>query len=599
MTAGDLRHYQQQGVRSILRELSTRRSTVWVCPTGGGKSRVFCEVARRLGGRVLVLADRVALVEQAAGNFATHAPGVEVECATVQMASRPRWLREQAPDRFDLIVIDEADLAIAPSYRRVVDHFPGARIVGVTATPDRHDGKPLGTLFESVAGVVHMADLIRGGYLVRIRSMLTRIESVTLDEAGIEKGDFNREALGRILAAERPLHEVARVTLDNAGERPTIVFAASIAHAEALCEVFRRYRPGCARVVHSQQEEDDGEIRDAFARREFQFLINVAMLTRGVDLPLTACIAMAAPTMSRPRYAQMVGRGTRPADGKRDLLVLDFVGNGETHKLASVMDVLGGKLDEETRERARERMEERPGSDVLDEVDGAAAELAADPALRERVRAVVTARLVEVESEPEITDEMWRTMSNRQIGITVKRDGKWVALRRPSKYPSPGKSSEYLRRQAIEQWNRLTPEQRVNSVNKMLSAHSKDEQASRARFTWKKKSKKDQLTHIKKMREAVDEGRRKLAAAAAMASRSKEYRKAIGMKSAATAASKRTREQRYEMGRRLNAKIAPAQRREIARLGGLAVAKTLTADQRKARAKKAAAARRAKKDTNA
>lgn len=174
-----LRSYQLEAVEMALAQWkSGKRSTLLVCPTGGGKTITFAEIILHHlvngGKRALVLADREWLVEQAFRRIAAHTlerAGIEmgsrrvqrdnlppVVCASIQ--SMVRRLDDFAPDAFDLIVIDEADLAFAPSYRKTVDYFSGARIFGCTATPERNDGNALSEIFEDVCGDVDIRDLI-------------------------------------------------------------------------------------------------------------------------------------------------------------------------------------------------------------------------------------------------------------------------------------------------------------------------------------------------------------------------------------------------------------------------------------------------------
>lgn len=410
-----LRPYQRKAIAAAFREWKRVRSTLFVCPTGGGKSLVFSRVAERFRpqGRTLILADRTLLVDQAWKNIEKHTPltaGIErgdervdrkilpdVVCAMVQ--SLHRRLADFAPDAFGLIVVDEADLSAAKSYRKILGYFSGAKVLGVTATPDRADEQPLGDIFDSVCLSVDIGDLIRDGYLAPIRQRVVKVLDLSL--ATVRDGDFTDASLERILIEEKHLHEVVKPTLDLCKGRPTLVFATSVRHAEALAGVFNRYGgPGTARSVHGESDAK-GKARNrdtiaAFERGEFPILCNCALLLRGVDIPPVAAIAMARPTQSRGLYTQALGRGTRTCDGKTDLLVLDFGDNAGTHSLVSALDILGGKSSEETKERAREIIEAEPGADVLDSLVLAEDQLAADGELRARVIAAVKYRTTAV-----------------------------------------------------------------------------------------------------------------------------------------------------------------------------------------------------------
>lgn len=407
----ELRDYQKRAVKAAFREWKSVRSTLYVCPTGGGKSRVFTEIARRFKpqGRTLILADRDSLVMQAQENIlknTTLTTGIEkahqhvdvsdlpdVVCATIQSIRQPKRLKRFPKDAFSLVVVDEADLAVAPSYAGVLARFPGAKVFGCTATPDRHDGQSIGSVFESVCAQETLPGMIRDGWLSRILRESIKIESVSLDKVPTRRGDFSEKALGRILTQERPLHEVVKPTLDLSGSRPTIVFSATVAHAQALAELFNRYRPASARAIHGGMStgERDATMAD-FKAGKFQFLCNCVLLLRGVDVPFVSCISMARPMKSRALYCQALGRGTRLKPDNGDLLVVDFTDNSDTHSLIGVVDIVGEDQPPEVIICTGEILDKDPGKDVSSAIDDAIEQLKRDPDMLARVKAAVAFR---------------------------------------------------------------------------------------------------------------------------------------------------------------------------------------------------------------
>lgn len=256
----------------------------------------------------------------------------------------------------DGFVVHNCHHAIAQSYRKVVSHFLGAprcRVVGVTATPDRGDGSAMRAMFESVAYEYGIQQGIADGFLARIIQKRIDVDGLDLSTLKTNAGDFSESELEEVLTQEKHLHSVGEPTVRMAGTRPTIVFCASVAHAHSMAEVINRYAPatehGQAAVALDGESDPQhrADVLRAFAQRRVQFLVNCALFLEGTDLPLTACVAMARPTKSRALYAQAVGRGTRIAEGKTDLLVLDFVGLSGKHKLISPTDILAGKDDDE------------------------------------------------------------------------------------------------------------------------------------------------------------------------------------------------------------------------------------------------------------
>lgn len=212
----ELRPYQVAAVAGVRERFAAGdRATLLVLPTGTGKTVVFAEVARRVvarGRRVLVLAHRRELLEQAIGKLAAAGVRAELEqgparagdapvvVASVATLRGPR-LASWARDAFALVVVDEAHHATATSYRAILDHFAPARALGVTATPDRADGAGLGAVFESVAFRFDVATAIREGWLAAIRGRRINLEGLDLDRVRTVAGDLDRTELATIMTA--------------------------------------------------------------------------------------------------------------------------------------------------------------------------------------------------------------------------------------------------------------------------------------------------------------------------------------------------------------------------------------------------------------
>ena len=374
-----LRKYQKECVIAIEREHGEIgvRSTLIVLATGLGKTVIFTEWARRrlamFGGRVLVLAHREELVQQAADKLADAIPdgrvGVEmagrytsslmpesVVVASVQTLGQEKRLNRFSPYDFTGIVIDEAHHANAESYLKILRHFPASQVLGVTATPDRLDGKGLGRVFDSHAFSMDISEGIDAGFLVPIIAKRVICESMDLSRLRSVRGDLTAADLEQAMNQDRVLHEMAGPLVREAGSRSTIVFTPTVATAQALVDVLAGYTKARAAVTHGGTESLIREQTLAeYKSGEIQFLVNCAVLTEGFDSPRTSCVALARPTKSRALMTQCVGRGTRlPEKGstKTDLLVIDFVGVvGGKLKLCSPIDVLSdteGKSSEYT-----------------------------------------------------------------------------------------------------------------------------------------------------------------------------------------------------------------------------------------------------------
>lgn len=403
-----LRPYQQDALNGICQALRECDSTLLCLPTGCGKTVVFASAAKLAKKRVMVIAHRDELIQQGASKI--HAvtgerPNIEkaeqysnegtmfpskcvvasVQTLNARMGDGRRVDRFD-PDDFSLLIIDEAHHAVASSYRNVISHFQknsGCKLLGVTATPDRSDEIALKEVFDSVAYEYSLLDATREGWLVPVRSMPARI--IGLDFSGVKDvaGDFNQGELSEIMEREGNLHGVADETVRRMGDRKVLVFCVSVAQSELLSEIFERHRPNCARFISGDTppEERRQVLRD-YAESRFQILVNCMVATEGFDCPDIGMVVVARPTKSRSLYAQMVGRGTRPlpntVDGlaeaedrraviassrKKDCIILDFCANAGKHSLASLPDILGGKMSEDVIKRAKQHQEDSADSD--------------------------------------------------------------------------------------------------------------------------------------------------------------------------------------------------------------------------------------------
>lgn len=395
-----LRPYQVAAIAAIEAQWAAGiLCTLLVLATGGGKTVIFAEAARSVvhaGRRALVLAHREELLEQAQSKLADVGVLAGIEKADRRAGRAPtvvasvqslqgKRLAALDPREFGLVVVDEGHHVMAPSYRKILAHFAGVPILVVTATPDRGDGKGLREVVQTVAYRYELRDAIRDQWLVPIVARRIFVDSIDLSGIKSRAGDLAQDELAEVMAADGAVIGVVVPLLEQAGDRRTIVFAVSVAHAMALAQAICERKPGAARFAHGEMDRAArAELLADYRAGRFQFLVNCALYTEGFDEPSVACVACVRPTKSRALYTQMVGRATRLlgisleesiANGKRDCLVLDMVGNAGRHKLVGPLDALAdGDVPDDVRKEA-ERMLEDDVQDLDGLVDEAAAEL--------------------------------------------------------------------------------------------------------------------------------------------------------------------------------------------------------------------------------
>ena len=408
----ELRRYQQEAREAVESQWTGGVSrTLLVLPTGCGKTIVFAKIAEdcvREGRRVLILAHRGELLEQAADKI-LRSTGLrcavekaEESClesffritvGSVQTLMREKRLHQFPSDYFGTIIIDEAHHCISDSYRRILDYFQGAEVLGVTATPDRGDMKDLGQVFQSLAYEYSLPQAIKEGYLSPIRALTIPLQ---LDISGVtlSAGDFAAGALDSALDPylEQIAGEMAKICRD----RKTVVFLPLVSTSRKVRDIVNRYGFRAAEV--NGESPDRADILADYEAGKYNVLCNSMLLTEGWDCPSVDCIVVLRPTKVRSLYSQMVGRGTRLCPGKDHLLLLDFLWHTERHELCRPASLIcenaqvAQKMTENLTEAAGapvdlEEAQEQAASDVVAQREEALAKQLAD--MRKRKRKLV------------------------------------------------------------------------------------------------------------------------------------------------------------------------------------------------------------------
>jgi ATP-dependent helicase IRC3 len=359
-TTCHLRPYQSEALAAVRDAyLAGKRRVIVSLPTGTGKTVVFAHFPRvlKMKKRLLVLAHREELLLQARDQFRSIDPELKAEIeqssthatsdAKVVIASVPTLARSGArlsrfqPDEFSIVVVDEAHHAVAPSYRRIFDHFGlfephvSRYLIGFTATPRRGDKQGLGEVFQEVCYARDMREMIADRYLCPITGW--RVDTdLSLDNVKVRHGDFIESQLAHVVNTPLRNSLLVNAYRDLAPGRRTIVFCVDVAHAQDVHRSFAEAGIRAAPVWGELSRDQRRATLAAFSAGEIDLVTNCNVLTEGFDEPRVDCVIMARPTRSKLLYAQMVGRGTRLHPGKRDLMVIDVADNSRTHQLSGL-----------------------------------------------------------------------------------------------------------------------------------------------------------------------------------------------------------------------------------------------------------------------
>lgn len=331
--------------------------------TGTGKTVTAVMDAKNCGGRTLFLAHTQELVNQAAETFhrlwpsvmvgrymeAIKQPDAHVVCGSIQSVAL--HLDSFKDDDFDYLIMDEAHHAAADTYQKVLSYFKPAFTLGLTATPERTDNNTL--ILEIFKNTAHKLDIqtaVEIGELVPVRCI--RIHTnIDLTKVRFNSVQYNiRDLESKIYVPERN-RLIVNTWLQYVRDKRTVVFCASVKHAEQIAELFRAVGISAASVSGGMKQSKRKEFQDKFVSRETQVVCACDLLNEGWDCPETEVLFMTRPTMSKVLYTQQLGRGMRLFEGKDSLMVFDFVDNSSKynmpqslHRLFKLKDYKPGQL---------------------------------------------------------------------------------------------------------------------------------------------------------------------------------------------------------------------------------------------------------------
>lgn len=328
----DIRACYASGVRRVLLHMST----------GSGKTATFCEVlkgAHAKGSTALVVVRGRKLIKQAAGRLrregvphgiimagASHSTFENIRVCSIDTL----YSRRYAPEA-RLIVIDEAHQTTGEGYKWFLEQYPGAMILGVTATP--HLKRGMRHVADHVIWPITAKELTDQGYLVPMRYWTP--EKPDLSEVTTSGDDYNQKELGAVMRKAALAGNVVKTYLEFGCGRPAIVFAVDIEHSKQLVGQFEGAHVAASHIDAGCTDEQRDAAIARLEKGDIKILSNVGVLTTGVDVPSVGLIIMARPTKSYNLWIQMIGRGTRPSPDtqKTDCYVFDHAGNVEKHGL--------------------------------------------------------------------------------------------------------------------------------------------------------------------------------------------------------------------------------------------------------------------------
>lgn len=359
----ELKEHQKAALKA-LEQMRDNSETIALLyhATGTGKTTTAVLDAKRCGGRVLFIAHTQELVDQATKRFrelwtnttvgryceVIKQPRAHVVCGSVQSVAL--HLDEFKDDEFDYLIVDEAHHAAADTYQKILSYFKPAFTLGLTATPERADDKSILEIFKNTAHKLDIQTAVEIGELVPVRCI--RIHTnIDLTKARFNSVQYNiRDLESKIYVPERN-RLIVDTWMQYVRDKRTVVFCASVKHAQQIADLFREQGIKSAAVSGSMKQSERREFQEKFVNRDIQVLCACDLLNEGWDCPEIEVLFMARPTMSKVLYTQQLGRGMRLYEGKESLMVFDFVDNASQynapyslHRLFRLKDYQPGAL---------------------------------------------------------------------------------------------------------------------------------------------------------------------------------------------------------------------------------------------------------------
>jgi DNA repair protein RadD len=422
-----LRPYQSALIERIDAAYSAgARRVLAVLPTGAGKTVCFSSMiasAAERRERVLILAHRQEIIDQISASLFRHGvahgaivAGARESLQPVQVASVATLARRVGRwrDAFGLIVVDEAHHAVAGSWRTILGAFERSRVLGVTATPERLDGRGLGDMFETMIVGPGVAELIAGGFLSRFR-IFAPAGAPSLARVKTKMGDYALDGLRAAMGGAVITAAVTEYQRLAAGV-PAVAFCVDRGHSEDVAEAFRA---AGIRAAHVDGETPAGERRDmmaALGSGGLDVLCNCGLISEGVDVPAIGAAILLRPTQSLALNLQQIGRALRMAPGKESALILDFAGNTERHGRPD--DPRDWSLNSTKRDGKRRAAVRR--CRACGAINGLSATMC------EECGATLTQKIAHADLDVRLIDEETAALRKKIIGMTYRKRIEWA-----------------------------------------------------------------------------------------------------------------------------------------------------------------------------
>ena len=382
-----LRPYQQRAIDMLADSFRNRhKAPVLVAPTGSGKTRLaaaICERAVNKGNHVLFLAPRRGLVFQTSDSF--RELGIDTVMIMAGEDYDPRHMVDvasidtlvarigkdyitnalQSVKKSTIIIVDEAHTSVSKARADILnavkagEYGHGKLLIGLTASPCVAGGGGLGGVYDDLLVPVSMHELIDGGYLAKPRYFAA--PKPDLSGVKVTAGEYKQDDLGDVFADSVLMGDVLTNWEKIARNTTTVIFTPTRANAAELVDRFNRAGYASEYVDANTKDPVREQIYHRLQTGQTKCLMNVGIVSMGVDIPAIQTVVMATATKSIAKWMQAIGRALRPSDGKECAYIIDHGGMTIDQNMGPVEDIVDWSLDEKEKiqDRVLKRKKER------------------------------------------------------------------------------------------------------------------------------------------------------------------------------------------------------------------------------------------------
>ena len=333
------RPYQTQIIHDTREALNDADAVIIYAPTGSGKTKIACDITKKAvdkGSEVMFIGDSTEIIDQTSETLKQY--GIRHGIIQAGHKDRRAWekvhvatiqtLRNRTLPQKDLVFVDECHLARAASWETVISHYrtAGSKVIGLSATPTRLDGKGLGKLFQKIVECPSIEELTEQGYLIPLR-VFCPPGSPDAKDMGVIGGDVNKKELAKAWDKPKLIGDAVEHYAKYGLGRLGIMAAAGIEHSKHLVSAFQGAGIPAAHCDGTTPREERRRILKSLPKREIMVLCQVDICGKGWDCKEVSYAGDCRTTLSLARWLQFAGRVLRIAPGKEDSILMDHAGN--------------------------------------------------------------------------------------------------------------------------------------------------------------------------------------------------------------------------------------------------------------------------------